>query len=400
VSCTLEWSAILSSPLIELLHDHLSHTRTRSLLPLRSESRTTVLRRHERATTFHEINPLEDRSWGSLLERHPHSSVFHSSPWLKALRQTYGYEPVVYTTSSPGDDLRNGLLLCRVHSWLTGHRLVSLPFSDHCVPLIDDPSDFDTLLVAIERELVEKRTRYVEIRSTSAPVQSSNPIFRSTCNYCFHQLDLHPRIDVLFANCHVSRRRNIRRAEREGLSYEDGRSQALLKTFLKLYVQTRRLHQAPPQPRSWFTNLIDCFGEALKIRVASKNDRPVAAILTLQHKDTITYKYGCSDGQSNNLGGMHFLIWKTIQEAKRNGLKVLDFGRSDCSDEGLMTFKDRFGSARSTLIYSRFAASSDSKDHYRTGSDSWRLRAAKALVSNCPDRIFCSVGSLMYRHFG
>src|SRR5271154_2890210 len=78
----------------------------------------------------YEVQPLTDRRWDEFLERHPRASVFHTTGWLKALRQTYGYEPIAYTTSPPGSDLRNAMIFCRVQSWLTGPRLVSLPFSD------------------------------------------------------------------------------------------------------------------------------------------------------------------------------------------------------------------------------------------------------------------------------
>ena len=90
----------------------------------------------EASAVCYEIDPLRDERWASLVESHPHASVFHSNNWLKALRSVYGYEPVVMTTCPPGARLTNGLVFCRVNSWLTGRRLVSLPFSDHCEPLI------------------------------------------------------------------------------------------------------------------------------------------------------------------------------------------------------------------------------------------------------------------------
>ena len=66
---------------------------------------------------------------------------------------------------------------------------------------------------------------------------------------------------------------------------------------------------------------------------------PVAAILTLSFKDTVTYKYGCSDERFNRLGGTPFLFWKTIQEAKAEGMSQLDLGRSDLHNEGSMASK-------------------------------------------------------------
>jgi len=60
------------------------------------------------------LNPLQDPRWQDLVDRHPHGSVFHSSAWLDALSRTYGYEPVVYTTSPPANKLSNGIVFSRV----------------------------------------------------------------------------------------------------------------------------------------------------------------------------------------------------------------------------------------------------------------------------------------------
>ena len=87
------------------------------------------------------IQPLQDPRWAELVNRHPRSSVFHTVAWLEALHRTYGYQPVVYTTCPPGVALEDGLVFCRVTSWLTGRRLVSLPFSDHCDPLLNNSAD-------------------------------------------------------------------------------------------------------------------------------------------------------------------------------------------------------------------------------------------------------------------
>jgi len=76
-------------------------------------------------------------------------------------------------------------------------------------------------------------------------------------------------------------------------------------------------------------NLIDCFGEALKIRIALRWGMPIAAILTLRYTDTLVYKYGCSDARFHPLSGMQLLFWRSIQEAKRDWLRTFDLGRSE-----------------------------------------------------------------------
>ena len=55
---------------------------------------------------------------------------------------------VVYTTSPPSLPLSNGIVLCEINSWLTGRRMVSVPFSDHCEPLLDGPTAAGAITVS------------------------------------------------------------------------------------------------------------------------------------------------------------------------------------------------------------------------------------------------------------
>jgi CelD/BcsL family acetyltransferase involved in cellulose biosynthesis len=351
--------------------------------------------------SVYRIQPLSDPRWDEFLGRHPLATVFHTSAWLRALHQTYGFEPVVFTTSAPGLDLHNGLPATRVKSWLTGDRLVSLPFSDHCDPLIDTDAEEEAILNAVEQEALEQRLRYVEMRPLHPLRDLTNAMHRSEYAYSFHEIDLRPDLNTLFRNCHKdSTQRKITRAQREGLIYEEGRSAALLDSFYDLLMITRRRHQIPPQPRKWFENLIECFGDALKIRVAFKDNQPTAAILTLRYKDCLVYKYGCSDAQFNNMGGMHLLFWKSIQEAKHEGATVFDLGRSECENKGLITFKDRWGAQRFELLYSRFVKSPHSSDSFRTGGDKSSYEFAKRGFARLPDSIQRTIGNLLYRHIG
>jgi CelD/BcsL family acetyltransferase involved in cellulose biosynthesis len=165
-------------------------------------------------------------------------------------------------------------------------------------------------------------------------------------------------------------------------------------------VLTRRRHGLPPQPKRWFQNLIEGFGESLKIRVAFKDQQPVASILTVQYRDTLFFKYGCSDVRFHKLGGTHLLLWRSIEEAKRQKLHVMDLGRSDFENKGLITFKDRWGSRRSVLNYSRFLLPENSKGHFIAAGANWKERVAKSVFSRLPGRVLSTVGDVLYRHIG
>src|SRR5438067_1875924 len=95
--------------------------------------------------SVYQIDPVSDPRWSEFLQTNRGASVFHTAGWMDALRRTYGYEPVAYTTSPPCTMLDNGWVFCRVRSWLTGRRLVSLPFSDHCDPLVQESEHVEEL---------------------------------------------------------------------------------------------------------------------------------------------------------------------------------------------------------------------------------------------------------------
>jgi CelD/BcsL family acetyltransferase involved in cellulose biosynthesis len=341
--------------------------------------------------TIRVLDPLTDSRWGDLLERHPGASVFHSRGWLEALKRTYGYEPIVLTTTEQGP-LENGLALCRVNT-LISRRLVSLPFSDHCDPLVDDPGDLAAMLDFLAGEMKRGRWRSLELRPRTMPVGQG---FSLADQYCLHTLALSRPSSELFAGFHhSSTQRAIRRAEREGLTYESGTSEPLLASFHGLLRLARRRHGLPPQPLAWFRNLVASVGKELSIHVASKDGRPVAAILTLTFKKTMVYKYGGSDAAHHSLGGMPFLFWRAIESAKAEGIETLDLGRSDLDQPGLLAFKDHLGATRSTLTYYTYPARRHAA--VRAGA---LVAAARRVMSRLPDAALDLTGRLLYKHFG
>src|SRR2546427_4587933 len=227
--------------------------------------------REKPVTTAYRIDPLLDPRWAELAERHPRASVFHTPGWLEALRRTYGYEPVAYTTTPLGTELTNGVVLCRVYSRITGRRLVSLPFSDHCEPLVERSEDLEGLLRALELDCRREGWNYVEIRPRTACAFPPAWLAPARAFY-FHTVDLSPDLALIFRRFHKNcTQRKIQRAEREGLTYEEGRSDALLESFCHLLLRTRRRQQLPPHPRDWFRNVVACLGDKVKIRIASKD---------------------------------------------------------------------------------------------------------------------------------
>lgn len=349
--------------------------------------------------SVYRLHPLKDPRWVRFVERRQGSSVFHTAGWLQALRETYAYEPIVYTTSPPGVELENGIVMCSVRSHLTGNRAVSLPFSDHCQPLVDDESALTVLIDHMKVSLDRERWKYFELRPRSRDglLESPEMQLSHTDHYVQHTIDLRPSLETLFRNFQKgSVQRKIRRAEREQLEYEEGGSERLLRQFYELMVLTRRRHGLPPQPLVWFRNLIRNLQEKIKIRMALKNGVPVASIVTISHKRSLVYKYGCSDSAFHNLGGMALVLWKAIQDGKGSGAVEFDLGRSDATNDGLIAFKENWGGKPCTLDYFRYS----DKHAAAGGGPRWRRRAVEAVFARMPSSLLTVAGRLLYRHIG
>ncbi|WP_455388437.1 lipid II:glycine glycyltransferase FemX [Petrachloros mirabilis] len=321
--------------------------------------------------------------------------MFHTRGWLSALWKTYRYEPVAFSTSGPAENLTNGVLFCVVRSWLTGNRLVSLPFSDHCEPLVECIEQLRGLCAYLDSLRENARWKYVEMRSAN-PRLDFGSAFSPANTYHLHRLNLRPNLETLLKGFHKDCiQRKISRAERESIAYEAGRTPSLLRRLYGLLQLTRSRHHIPPQPFEWFENLVACMGKDACIRIASKDGEPIAGILTLNHGKKMVYKYGGSDTKYNNLGATPMLFWQAIKDAKEAGMEELDLGRSDLDNVGLITFKERWSATSSTLITWRAPAVTVSSSLERR-----KVRLTKAVCARLPDSMLTLVGRLLYRHIG
>lgn len=345
--------------------------------------------------TVYEIDPTRDERWDEFLQNHPVASVFHTRGWLEALRRTYGYQPVAFTTAAPGCPLTDGLAFCQISSWLNRRRLVSLPFSDHCAALVESSEQLASLLGHLQAKVDRGQWSHIELRTPDLRLPRETA-FRESERFAFHKLDLRPGLNAVFHNFHKDCiQRKIQRATREGLTYEEGRSESLVTRFYHLLGLTRRRHGLPPPPIQWFRNLIACLGEKAKIQVASKAGWPVASIVTLRHKGTLVYKYGCSDRRFSNLGGTQLLLWHAIQEASDDQLSEVDLGRSDRGNVGLVAFKDRWGAARTTLSYFSYPVR-----HTHSASGVRRTEIRNYVCSHVPSSILAVAGRVLYKYMG
>jgi lipid II:glycine glycyltransferase (peptidoglycan interpeptide bridge formation enzyme) len=251
------------------------------------------------------------------------------------------------------------------------------------------------MLEQVLKDTVNDGVTYLELRSTRSERWKTTKTTISE-EFVLHTLDLRPPLETIYEGMHRNTiQRKILRAERERLNFESGNTETLLNVFYPLQVMTRKRHDWPPQPIQWFRNLRQAMGESLQISIARKDRRPIAALLTLNCRNTVIYKHGASDARYHCFGAVPFLFWKVIQQSKYRSCDTLDLGRSDLENEGLITFKRRLGATASDLAYVRYGKS---RARFRTPRG---LRPPVRRLFQClPDPLFVAAGKMLYRHVG
>lgn len=177
------------------------------------------------------------------------------------------------------------------------------------------------------------------------------------------------------AAMHHKTRYNIRVAERHGVTvretvYESPWYEADAAKFHLLLSKTAArdgfsLHERQYYSAQFATLHPGAEGEAqgplhagaakLRLWFAEKDGMPLAAAVTMEFGDAVTYLHGASDHASRQLMAPYLLHWKIMQASKAAGFKKYDFwgvAPPDADDDhpwsGITRFKLGFGGSRLT----------------------------------------------------
>jgi len=344
------------------------------------------------------VDPTIDNRWNTFVEMHPLASIYHHSCWMELLRQTYDYKPYYLACTDEQDHFQAILPLFLVKSWLTGKRLISVPFSPYSGPLFNDEENLNPILRVLENRARCLEVDYVQLRCATNDFHFKRANYYKNEYYRIHKLDLRPNTDILIASFHKSCiQRPILRSLKNGLVMKIAESEEDVKSFYHLQSQTRKKHGVPPQPYAYFLNMWKILYPLgyVQLLLAVYENRTVAAVLLLKFKETVIYQNGASDEQFLSLKPNHFLLWKAIEMAKAEGYHHFDFGTSSPQDKGLIQFKQRWGTKEYYLPYYCYP-----KGSVKTTNIESRLpfRVATAVFHYLPISVLRRIGEISYRH--
>jgi hypothetical protein len=344
------------------------------------------------------IDPRATPAWEEFVAQQAEGSVFHGVAWARVLLETYRYQPRYYVLTDTSGDILAGIPLLLVDSRLTGRRLVGLPFSDLCPPLVRDGIDASPLLESIRRDALGDRLSYIEIRGGS-PLPLNQWGYQETSCFTRHVICLDRSLDELQTAFQSSARRGMKKALREGVTVRPGTSPVDMRRFYDLYLTTRRKHGVVPAPYRFFEKI-----QALLLAAGSGcllfaewQGRLIAADLLLWDGRRIFYKFNVSDPQALEQRPNNLLMWEAIRLGKERGCSSFDLGRTEADNEGLDRFKRLWASEASPLPYYYYPAV---KGFATEDGTSVKRTLMSVAVRLAPRLLLPRAGSLLYRHLG
>ncbi len=339
------------------------------------------------------VNPVTHTGWDDLILARPDCSFFHSSGWARVLSDSYGFKPL-YFTMLDGSALSACLPIMEVRSLITGNRGVSLPFTDSCDTLVDSPQHFDVLFARAKEFGKEAGWKYVELRGNTTFLNGTMP----SISYCGHTVDLTIGDARLFASLRDSTRRNVRKAERQGVETKISNKIEAVEAFCKLNRITRKQHGLPSQPWRFFRYVHEhVLSKHLGfVALALYRGEPVAAALFFCFGRKAVFKYGASTLEHRNIRANNLVMWKAIEHLVRCGAESLCLGRTDMHHAGLRQFKAGWAASEYTINYYRHDLERNRFIENQPPLNGF----SKAVFSKLPIPALNAIGSLTYRHMG
>ena len=262
------------------------------------------------------------------------------------------------TTSDATGQIQASLPVIEVRHLHCEPKLVSLPFTDYCPPLISALQDEARLSSAVQQVSEAAGARRVEVRASFAGAAS-------TCSAFRHGIAIESDPDRVFAAFPSKTRTHIRQAERRGVTVRRAEEpEDLLGIFYRLHLRTRRRLGVPVQPRRfsmlWETMIKTGLGRVL---VAEAAGQPVAAAVVLAWNGTMIGKFIASDEEAWQLRPSNMLVWHAVQAASELGCRWFDFGRTDAANTGLRAYKHSWGAVEEPLVYGTLGANPEPASH-------------------------------------
>jgi len=329
---------------------------------------------------------FRQEEWSDYLGASGAGTVYHTLEWRAVLEGVFHYETHYSVCRNERGACVGILPLAFVKSWITGNRVVSLPFSQYGGPLVSDAQALECIVRHL-REYLNHGFEYVRFRPRDQLDE------HNSADSGLKSLDYYTRCVIPLADRSeqdvrksILKSRDIRRrinaSSKEGIVVEIWKNSGEMDRMRDLMFQTCKKHGVPPYPPGLIKSISELFAAKRKavIFVARLSGRIIATLVLFTVNKEGTYGYNFSDTKYLGFHPNHALLWAAIEWSIRNGLSAFDLGISSPQDNQLLLFKRRWGGSE-FKVRDYFIASKDksilpdrrASMKYKSATIAWRF---------------------------
>jgi len=282
-----------------------------------------------------------EKEWDEFASRYT-DLIFYQSVWSQVLRRGLGGQPLYFYLRDGGEmvaGLPGVLLNFKIFKIL----YASIPYGN----LIGEKSHYPSFMELLEKEF--RKRGIDQVRITKSPfLQSYQPdSFKSITAKCT-LLDLRSFDKERILESHKKYvRRDIRKAQRSGITIRSGTSGEDAKIFYQLYLASMERNRAVAKyPFRWFEAIYEKMVESrLGIFLfAELNKTTIAGVVLINSATTTHYFHNGSKPQFLKFCPNELLVHSSLEKAIEKGNSFFDFMGSDPMDLSLIKFKEKWGS--------------------------------------------------------
>lgn len=269
-----------------------------------------------------------DDEWDAFVERAPGGHHLQTSRWGE-VKQVVGWRAVRSVVRRDGRIVAGCQLLLR-----SVGRMGALAYAPRGpLALEDDSKAVAAALSGVEALAVDERVRLLKLQP---------PVHRHDLAAAFERrgfrpsqieaaplatvvVDLRRDEDALIRGMRGATRRNIRGAQRNGVTIRSGSFEDLAR-FAHLIALTSRRQGFTPYPSHYYERMFQVFrpdGHA-ELLLAEHGGRVVSGALIVGFGDTAVYKVGAWIGERNTIHPNELLHWTAMQRARQHGHHFYD----------------------------------------------------------------------------
>jgi len=287
------------------------------------------------------ISAADSAHWNQYVKTHPKATPYHNHAWIKSIEQAYGHEDVSQVATIDGKVV--GILpVIKMRIPLHGHFYCSLPYCDIGHILSNNEEITDALLEKLhhmKNESGAKKIEYRDVTPISDMVISAEHMQGKKVSML---LSLPETSEQLSKSFKSKLRSQIRKSEKNGLTYKIGNSVELIDTFYKVFIYNMRKLGSPVHSKQWFHAIRKNYADDALVSIIYTDNTPIGAGIVLRNGDKACIPWASTLSEYNRLAPNMLLYWSLLKEITDDGATEFDFGRSTYG-EGTFKFKQQWG---------------------------------------------------------